>query len=173
MIKRCEGWNIATVDRDWADRKVLFVVYLAKMLRWLKVHSKFAISGAPQVAMRNASQIWQIFFPSQTFQVFLFSFAKPSDFLFGPSQKGTTCSSVAWPFGYLKHKLWPKESSGVYWGWLGIGMLSEAFFLHFGHVMLWINPIFVIFGLLHTSWVQQLLCKCLGVCWLQWLIITS
>jgi hypothetical protein len=52
-------------------------------------------------------------------------------------------------------------------------MLSEAFFLHFGHVMLWINPIFVIFGLLHTSWVQQLLCKCLGVCWLQWLIITS
>jgi hypothetical protein len=48
----------------------------------------------PQVAMRNASQIWQIFFPSQTLQVFCFSFAKPSDFLFGPSQKGTICSSV-------------------------------------------------------------------------------
>jgi hypothetical protein len=51
------------------------------------------MSAAPQVAMRNASQIWQIFFPSQTLQVFCFSFAKPSDFLFGPSQKGTICSS--------------------------------------------------------------------------------
>jgi hypothetical protein len=51
------------------------------------------MSGAPQVAMRFASQIWQIFFPSQTLQVFCFSFAKPSDFLFGPSQKGTICSS--------------------------------------------------------------------------------
>jgi len=52
------------------------------------------MSGAPQVAMCSASQIWQIFFPSQTLQVFCFSFAKPSDFLFGPSQKGTICSSV-------------------------------------------------------------------------------
>jgi hypothetical protein len=45
--------------------------------------------GPPQVAMRKASQIWQIFFPSQTLHVFCFSFAKPSDFWFGPSQKGT------------------------------------------------------------------------------------
>jgi hypothetical protein len=30
------------------------------------------------------------FFPSQTLHVFCFSFAKPSDFLFGP---GTICSS--------------------------------------------------------------------------------
>jgi len=52
------------------------------------------MSGAPQVAMRSASQSWQIFFPSQTLQVICFSFAKPSDFLFGPSQKGTICSSV-------------------------------------------------------------------------------
>jgi hypothetical protein len=52
------------------------------------------MSGAPQVAMRSALQIWQIFFPSQTLQVFCFSFAKPSDFLFGPSQKGTICSSA-------------------------------------------------------------------------------
>jgi hypothetical protein len=52
------------------------------------------MSGAPQVAMRSTSQIWQIFFPSQTLQVFCFSFAKPLDFLFGPSQKGTICSSV-------------------------------------------------------------------------------
>jgi hypothetical protein len=97
IIKLCERWNIATVDRDWADRKVLFVVYLAKVLRWLKVHSKFAMSAAPQVAMRNASQIWQIFFPSQTLQVFCFFFAKPSDFLFGPSRKGTICSSARLP----------------------------------------------------------------------------
>jgi hypothetical protein len=53
------------------------------------------MSGAPQVAMRIASQIWQIFFASQTFQVFYFSFANPSDFLFGPLQKGTICSSDA------------------------------------------------------------------------------
>jgi len=52
------------------------------------------MSGAPQVAMCSASQSWQIFFPSQTLQVICFSFAKPSDFLFGPSQKGTICSSV-------------------------------------------------------------------------------
>jgi hypothetical protein len=52
------------------------------------------MSGAPQVAMRSASQSWQIFFPSQTLQVICFSFPKPSDFLFGPSQKGTICSSV-------------------------------------------------------------------------------
>jgi hypothetical protein len=51
------------------------------------------MSGAPQVAMRIASQIWQIFFASQTLQVFCFSFANPSDFLFGPSQKGTICSN--------------------------------------------------------------------------------
>jgi hypothetical protein len=52
------------------------------------------MSGAPQVAMRIASQIWQIFFASRTVQVFCFSFANPSNFLFGPSQKGTICSSV-------------------------------------------------------------------------------
>ncbi len=34
------------------------------------------------------------FFPSQTLLVFCFSFAKPSDFWFGPSQKGTICSSA-------------------------------------------------------------------------------
>jgi hypothetical protein len=33
------------------------------------------------------------FFPSQTLHVFCFSFAKPLDFWFGPSQKGTICSS--------------------------------------------------------------------------------
>jgi hypothetical protein len=66
MIKRCEVWNIARVDRDWAGRKVLFVVYVAKVLRWLKVHYKLAMGGAPQVAMRATSQIWQIIFASQT-----------------------------------------------------------------------------------------------------------
>jgi hypothetical protein len=49
---------------------------------------------APQVAMRKASQMWQVFFPLQTLHVFFFSFAKPSDFWFGPSQKGTICSSA-------------------------------------------------------------------------------
>ncbi len=52
------------------------------------------MTGAPQVAMRKASQMWQVFFPSQTLHVFFFSFAKPSDFWFGPLQKGTICSSV-------------------------------------------------------------------------------
>jgi hypothetical protein len=59
---------------------------------------------APQVAMRRESQIWQVFFPSQTLHVFFFSFAKPSNFLFGPSQKGTICSSVLYPtFAHLFH----------------------------------------------------------------------
>jgi hypothetical protein len=57
------------------------------------------MSGAPQVAMRSASQSWQSFFPSQTLQVICFSFAKPLDFLFGPSQKGTICSSAPSLFG--------------------------------------------------------------------------
>jgi hypothetical protein len=54
--------------------------------------------------------------------------------------------------------------------WKILGMIRYRYikvkhlFLHFGHVMPWINPIFVIFGLLHTSWVQRVLCKCLGVC---------
>jgi len=40
--------------------------------------------GAPQGAMRVASQIWQVVLALQTFQVFCF----------GPSQKGAICSSV-------------------------------------------------------------------------------
>jgi hypothetical protein len=48
---------------------------------------------APQVAMRKASQMWQVFFLRKPF-TFFFSFAKPSDFWFGPSQKGTICSSA-------------------------------------------------------------------------------
>jgi hypothetical protein len=38
----------------------------------------------PQGVMRVASQIWQVVLASQTLQVFYF----------GPSQKGTICSSV-------------------------------------------------------------------------------
>jgi hypothetical protein len=52
------------------------------------------MGGAPQVAMRVTSQIWQIIFASQTLQVFFFCFANPLGFSFGPSQKGTICSSV-------------------------------------------------------------------------------
>jgi hypothetical protein len=51
------------------------------------------MGGASQVAMRVASQIWQIVFASQTLQVFCYCFANPSGFSFGPSQKGTICSS--------------------------------------------------------------------------------
>jgi hypothetical protein len=40
------------------------------------------MGGAPQVAMRVTSQIWQIVFASQTLQVFCFCFANPSGFLF-------------------------------------------------------------------------------------------
>jgi hypothetical protein len=53
------------------------------------------MGGAPQVAMRVASQIWQIVFASQNLQVFCFCFANPSGFSFGPSQKGRIWSS-AW-----------------------------------------------------------------------------
>ncbi len=81
MIKRCEVWNIARVDGDWAGRKVLFVVYVAKVLWWLKVHYKLAMGGAPQVAMRVASQIWQIVFVSQTFQVFRLAFRKKAQYV--------------------------------------------------------------------------------------------
>jgi len=58
-----------------------------------QTHHKLAMGGAPQVAMRVTSQIWQIVFASQTFQVFCFCFANPLGFSFGPSQKGTICSS--------------------------------------------------------------------------------
>jgi hypothetical protein len=51
------------------------------------------MGGAPQVAMHVASQIWQIVFSSQTLQVFCFCFTNPLGFSFGPSQKGTICSS--------------------------------------------------------------------------------
>jgi hypothetical protein len=51
------------------------------------------MGGAPQVAMRVTSQIWQIIFASQTLQVFCFCFANLLGFSFGPSQKGTICSS--------------------------------------------------------------------------------
>jgi hypothetical protein len=54
------------------------------------------MGGAPQVAMRVTSQIWQIIFASQTLQVFCFCFANPLGFSFGPSQKGTICSSEQW-----------------------------------------------------------------------------
>jgi hypothetical protein len=51
------------------------------------------MGGAPQVAMRVTSKIWQIIFASQTLQVFCFCFANLLGFSFGPSQKGTICSS--------------------------------------------------------------------------------
>ncbi len=81
MIKRCEVWNIARVDGNWAGRKVLFVVYVAKMLRWNKVHYKLAMGGAAQVAMCVASQIWQVVFASQTLQVFCLALRKKAQYV--------------------------------------------------------------------------------------------
>jgi hypothetical protein len=62
------------------------------------------MGGAPQVAMRVALQIWQIVFASQTLQVFCFYFANPSGFSFGPSQKGTICSSECEKIIYFNNK---------------------------------------------------------------------
>jgi len=41
-----------------------------------KVHYKLAMVGAPQGAMRVASQIWQVVFASQTLQVFCLALCK-------------------------------------------------------------------------------------------------
>jgi hypothetical protein len=81
MIKRCEVWNIARVDGDWAGRKVLFVVYVAKVLRWFKVHYKLAMVGEPQGAMHVASQIWQVVFASQTLPVFCLALRKKAQYV--------------------------------------------------------------------------------------------
>ncbi len=81
MIKCCEVWNIARVDEAWAGRKVLFVVYVAKVLRWFIVHYKLAMVGAPQGAMRVASQIWQVVFASQTLEVFCLALRKKAQYV--------------------------------------------------------------------------------------------
>ncbi len=81
MIKRCEVWNITRVDGNWTGRKVSFVVYVAKVLRWNKVHYKLAMGGAAQVAKRVASQIWQVVFASQTFQVFCLTLRKKAQYV--------------------------------------------------------------------------------------------
>ncbi len=81
MIKRCEVWNIARVDGNWAGHKVLFVVYAAKVLQWNKVHYKLVMGGVAQVTMRVASQIWQVVFASQTLQVFCLAFRKKAQYV--------------------------------------------------------------------------------------------
>ncbi len=81
MIKRCKVWNIARVDKDWVGRKVLFVVYVAEVLRWFKVHYKLAMVSEPQGAMRVASQIWQVVFASQTLPVFCFALRKNAQYV--------------------------------------------------------------------------------------------
>jgi hypothetical protein len=81
MIKRYEVWNIAKVDGDWASRKVLIVVYVAKVLRWFKVHYKLTMVGEPQGAMRVASQIWQVVFASQTLLVFCLALRKKAQYV--------------------------------------------------------------------------------------------
>jgi hypothetical protein len=39
------------------------------------------MGGAPQVAMRVASQIWQVVFASQTFQVFCLALRKKAQYV--------------------------------------------------------------------------------------------
>jgi len=46
-----------------------------------KVHYKLAMGGAPQGAMRIASQIWQVVFASQTLQVFCLAFRKKAQYV--------------------------------------------------------------------------------------------
>jgi hypothetical protein len=40
-----------------------------------------AMGGGPQGAMRVASQIWQVVFPSQTLQVFCLAFRKRAQYV--------------------------------------------------------------------------------------------
>ncbi len=46
-----------------------------------KVHYKLAMGGAPQGAMRVASQIWQVVFSSQTLQVFCLALRKKAQYV--------------------------------------------------------------------------------------------
>jgi hypothetical protein len=46
-----------------------------------KVHYKLAMSGAPQGAMRVASQIWQVVFSSRTFKVFCLALRKKAQYV--------------------------------------------------------------------------------------------
>jgi hypothetical protein len=46
-----------------------------------RVQYKLAMGGGPQVAMRVASQIWQVVFPSQTLQVFCLALRKRAQYV--------------------------------------------------------------------------------------------
>jgi len=46
-----------------------------------KVHYKLAMGGAPEGAMRVASQIWQVVFASLTLQVFCLAFCKKAQYV--------------------------------------------------------------------------------------------
>jgi hypothetical protein len=46
-----------------------------------KIHYKLVMGGAPQGAMRVASQIWQVVFASQTLQVFCLAFRKKAQYV--------------------------------------------------------------------------------------------
>jgi hypothetical protein len=45
------------------------------------VHYKLTMGGAPQVAMRVASQIWQVVSASQTLQVFCLALRKKAQYV--------------------------------------------------------------------------------------------
>jgi len=46
-----------------------------------RVQYKLAMGGGPQGVMRVASQIWQVVFPSQTFQVFCLALCKRAQYV--------------------------------------------------------------------------------------------
>ncbi len=85
MIKRCEVWSIAR----WmeTERVAKFCVWYMsqKCCDDFKVHYKLAMGGAPQGAMRVASQIWQVVFSSQTLQVFCLALRKKAQYVVVPS----------------------------------------------------------------------------------------
>jgi hypothetical protein len=52
------------------------------------------MGGAPQVAMRVASQIWQIVFASQTFQVFRLALRKKAQYVVVNASSGLCVEHV-------------------------------------------------------------------------------
>jgi hypothetical protein len=54
------------------------------------------MSGAPQVAMRIASQIWQIFFASQTLQIFCLALRKKAQYVVVIPEINTHSFSFKW-----------------------------------------------------------------------------
>ncbi len=76
---KCEislGWT----ETEWVAKFCLW--YMSqKCCDDCKVHYKLVMGGAPQGAMRVASQIWQVVFASQTLQVFCLALRKKAQYV--------------------------------------------------------------------------------------------